>query len=756
MAFNIPLQWGAGRATPLTAPLTWTRPSDWPVITDAPNEVQFLVSDAALLVYAIKTSFTRPGSENLYINWGDGTIDTVTTNTNTWTQHTYTAGTGTVCSRGYTTWKVRVYTDAGCVITESIVDSNSGAAMPQIPNVVTNTTGVLEVYFGNGVQIASFGSYFTVANRGVTYNYLEYVKFASDCSYNTVDGSFFNSTFDVTISAAAMNLGKVVMPITTGSYAISYAGMFNGCVNLYEVTLPQTTVVSSFNSTFFNTKTLQSVTFPTNVGAYDSLTTTTNMFSSCYLLTTLNNFPLALPAVTTVSGMFANCSSLTSILIPRLGTTAGGSINTSTMFNTCSNLRSVVWAGDYTSGTPIKFDSAASMFASCDNLQSLRFPEGLDFGNCTSIFSECRTIKSVIFPSTATGISNMTTAFINCRDLQEYILPATLSVSVTFSSAFSGCLTLENGTFPQGGTISSLSSTFNNCTNLKSVTLPTSLASCTSLSATFNNCYSLQQVVFPTNLSACTSMANTFASASSLKYVTLPTNLNACTSMSSMFNGCTSLIGPITFPALPLVTTFASTFAACRSLDSVTFSTTSTLVSTFNACFQNCQVLETVVFPSTQMTGMTTAASVTSLFNNCASLKSVTNMDKLGGTGNATLFEMATTGNTFIGIYSLTTTISISPRLSRFSCNGNSTTINKVTGVRFLATAASQWTGASPQINVSYTSMATAAIVQMFTDMAAQGNVTSKTVDITGSVGASGLSAADRLIVTSKGWTITG
>jgi hypothetical protein len=76
--------------------------------------------------------------------------------------------------------------------------------------------------------------------------------------------------------------------------------------------------------------------------------------------------------------------------------------------------------------------------------------------------------------------------------------------------------------------------------------------------------------------------------------------------------------------------------------------------------------------------------------------------------------------------------------------------------VRLLNTGAGQWTGTSPQINVSYTNMSTAQLVQLFNDMAAQGTVVSKTINITGATGTAGLTPADRLIVTSKGWTITG
>jgi hypothetical protein len=52
--------------------------------------------------------------------------------------------------------------------------------------------------------------------------------------------------------------------------------------------------------------------------------------------------------------------------------------------------------------------------------------------------------------------------------------------------------------------------------------------------------------------------------------------------------------------------------------------------------------------------------------------------------------------------------------------------------------------------------MSTANLVQLFNDMAAQGTVVSKTINITGAVGAAGLTPANRAIITSLGWTITG
>jgi hypothetical protein len=52
--------------------------------------------------------------------------------------------------------------------------------------------------------------------------------------------------------------------------------------------------------------------------------------------------------------------------------------------------------------------------------------------------------------------------------------------------------------------------------------------------------------------------------------------------------------------------------------------------------------------------------------------------------------------------------------------------------------------------------MSTAQIVQLFNDMAAQPAVSGKTINITSATGAAGLTLANRQIIISRGWTITG
>jgi hypothetical protein len=102
------------------------------------------------------------------------------------------------------------------------------------------------------------------------------------------------------------------------------------------------------------------------------------------------------------------------------------------------------------------------------------------------------------------------------------------------------------------------------------------------------------------------------------------------------------------------------------------------------------------------------------------------------------------------------TSLSFPQRISKLALQGTATNRSRLSSLRLTNTGGSQWTGSSPQISVAYTDMSTANLNTLFADMAAQGNVTTKTIDITSATGAAGLSAGDRLVITSKGWTITG
>jgi hypothetical protein len=171
MSFQIPNALGLIEAVPQNLPV-YSGASDWVSITGAvTNEVLFLVSDVTNGRYTIRTNFTRPGSQNIYIDWGDGSpIDTVSTTGDFDSTHQYTTG-GTVCSRGYRTWRVRVYGDAGTRITQARVITNS-------TDFADYPSGLLQAWYGNNT-ITTMTDYFNdgaTPTAAPTLTYLEYVR----------------------------------------------------------------------------------------------------------------------------------------------------------------------------------------------------------------------------------------------------------------------------------------------------------------------------------------------------------------------------------------------------------------------------------------------------------------------------------------------------------------------------------------------------------------------------------------------------
>ena len=133
-------------------------------------------------------------------------------------------------------------------------------------------------------------------------------------------------------------------------------------------------------------------------------------------------------------------------------------------------------------------------------------------------------------------------------------------------------------------------------------------------------------------------------------------------------------------------------------------------------------------------------------------LQTINNLDKLGNPSTgSTIYLVATNFLTFAS--SFTGTTDLYSKFSRLELQGSATYRSALTGLRLRNTGTSQYQGASPQINISYTNLSQAALVQVFNDLP---TVTSKTIDITLATGAAALTGPERAIATDKGWTITG
>jgi hypothetical protein len=270
----------------------------------------------------------------------------------------------------------------------------------------------------------------------------------------------------------------------------------------------------------------------------------------------------------------------------------------------------------------------------------------------------------------------------------------------------------------------------NGCNALESIVMPTSLNACTSLGNTFVDCVSLRSIVFPSTMNACTTMASTFNCVNNrgrLNDITLPTSMTACTA-------------------------FNSTFAGQTTISSITFPSTTGNITTFSACFQGAGNIRTVVFPTTQLTALTSLANI---FDGCGYITTLTNVDKLGDTSTgSTIYVGATTFTS--AQYTALPSVDFYTKFSRIDLAGasaTSTTKAQLTSLRLRNNGSGQYAGTSPQINISYTNLSQAALVQVFNDLP---TVTAKTINITGATGAAALTAPERAIATGKGWTITG
>jgi len=743
MAFKIPSQWGPQDKIPTVAPTSWTRPIDWPVITDTNGEVQFLTSDQGYLTHVLKTSFTQSASENLYIDWGDGVIDTISTTADTWTSHTYTFGAGTPCSQGYTTWKIRVYVDSGATINNCVFDSNGGTLIPYASTLAVSL-GVLEVYYGDGTQSVSLVGAYNGINRGVYCSMMEYFKFPSNISSNT-DTNYLAGVFN----DSAFNLAKVVLPTNAGTETVrTIDSTFRNCFNLESITFPQTISISSLGQAFQNCFNLNSVVFPTNDSAFNLCTDLNNAFVNCRSIQSLIVPPL--PACTTLSSTFNGCVSLQQIELQGLMSSVN-SVNVSSTFFGCTMLRSVKFPNSVAAGSTFNVSATNNgMFRNCRNLKSIIFPINWD-GSFYDMLSQCNNLNYVRFQSPFVTATNWTSCFSNCWILQKVILASSGLATINMTSAFAACRILEEITIPTGWNISNLFGTFASCSLLKNVNFETtSCDSLTSIAGAFDACNSLDSLIFPASVNFTTVTTTAFQNCTTIKTITFPSNMNT-TAFSSTFINCYSLRS-VTLPTTTASTNFNNTFQRNYSLLSITLPPTVGAVTTYDTTASQCYSLKTFNFPTSLNT---TVATFNLVFNRCTNLRTINNIDSIREGSNFLPYTV------FSGTFYLSSLLDVYAKLSAFSAAGSSTVfanqgVNSFSALRLRSTAAGQWSGSSPQISIAYTNMSTSAIIDLFNDLALQPNVTGKTIDITSATGTAGLTAGDRAIVTAKGWTITG
>jgi len=727
MAFIIPNQTSTSLQRPIPKPTAWVRPADWITITDAVGEVQFLISDITNGYTAIATQYTGVG--NIYISWGDGTTTTISSGAPTTTNKQYTSG-GTPCSLGYNTWKIRVYGDVGTTLTDTRIVLNSNYY-----NFFTAASGLLEAYYGDGTQQGNFSNLFQGASSTQPYYpNLTYCKLPA-----TITGAQSMSY----AFSQCWGLRKVVMP-TSAPNVNDFSFMFYFCNNLTEpIVFPQDNVgVTSMNSCFASCYWITSITLPASMPAVQAMNAT---FNSCWSLTSIN-LP-EMPSCYAFAGTFGFCVNLLSLEIKSFANLPASIFNFGSFAVNCSALEYIKLPSTF----PGLNANLTQAFQNCGALKNIVLPSNMIITNMTSAFSGCYSISSIVMPTATAAITTFDSAFNNCWSLQSITIPGTsVATAISFNSTFNACYSLAEITIPSSYVISLLTSTFTNCRTLQTITLPNNAQnSLTNIQNMCSGCYSLKTITMPTSMNLLATTTGAFGSCNNLTTITLPSSLPAVTSMSSVFQNCSNLQS-ITMPtSMAACSTFSSTFASCYRLKTLTMpSTIANSSGTFNSLVSNCYSLQSLILPTTQTTNITDISSMT---DNCGSLSGITNMDKIGNTSTTSTIYV---GGTTAFRNCNPTTLDFSTKFSKFdaysSSLGNPT---RLTSLRLRNTGAGQYAGTSPQINISYTSLGQAALVQVFNDLP---TLAGKTINITGAAGAASLTAGERAIATGKGWTITG
>lgn len=169
---------------------------------------------------------------------------------------------------------------------------------------------------------------------------------------------------------------------------------------------------------------------------------------------------------------------------------------------------------------------------SADKLKTVNFAKNPNDLVLMGGFADCKSLTTIDLSKVTGGVSIGMETFRDCKMLTSVKLPKNLGYMG--ESAFENCTSLKSISIP--GNVTNLKSTFKGCRNLKKVTLPNSLKAI--YSDTFNGT-SIESISIPESVTKPDSGA--FAGAGKLKTVTFSKSQNVVVIYDGAFKNCRNL-----------------------------------------------------------------------------------------------------------------------------------------------------------------------------------------------------------------------